>query len=46
MTNANDLHETKTHGQLSFPYAVYKSDIPRDMRSFPCIGMTMRKLYI
>ena len=35
MTNANDLHETKTHGQLSFPYAVYKSDIPRDMRSFP-----------
>lgn len=33
MTNAHELHETKTHGQLSFPYAVYESDIPKNIRA-------------
>ena len=29
------MHETKTHGTISFPYAVYKVDIPDCIRSFP-----------
>lgn len=29
------FHETKTHGQIAFPYTVYKGDIPRYIHSFP-----------
>ena len=29
------MHETKIHGKISFPYAVYWVGIPRCLRSFP-----------
>lgn len=33
--NSQVMHETKTHGRLTFPYAVYKSVIPQYLSSFP-----------
>ncbi|MDE7108256.1 MAG: AraC family ligand binding domain-containing protein, partial [Clostridiales bacterium] len=29
------FHETKTHGQIEFPFAVYKGNIPEYIHSFP-----------
>ncbi|MDE6200722.1 MAG: AraC family transcriptional regulator [Clostridiales bacterium] len=29
------FHETKTHGQIEFPFTVYKGDIPQYIHSFP-----------
>lgn len=29
------LHETKTHGKLTFPYMVYRGQIPEYIQSFP-----------
>lgn len=29
------FHETKTHGQIEFPYTVYRGDIPKFIHSFP-----------
>lgn len=29
------FYETKQHGQIAFPYTVYKGDIPRYIHSFP-----------
>ena len=29
------FHETKTHGQIEFPYTVYKGDIPGFIHAFP-----------
>lgn len=29
------MHETKTHGKLSFPYIVYRGNIPEYMRTYP-----------
>lgn len=29
------MHETKTHGKLSFPYTVYRGIIPEYIRSYP-----------
>ena len=29
------MHETKTHGKLSFPYIVYRGNIPEYMHSYP-----------
>lgn len=33
--NVETMHETKTHGTLAFPYAVYKGNIPEYIKSFP-----------
>lgn len=33
--NGQVMHETKTHGRLTFPYTVYKSVIPQYFSSFP-----------
>lgn len=31
----NEIHETKTHGKLSFPYIVYRGNLPEYIRSYP-----------
>lgn len=33
--NDTVMHETKTHGKLSFPYIVYRGRIPEYIRSYP-----------
>ena len=29
------LHETKTHGKLSFPYIIYRGNIPEYLHAYP-----------
>ncbi|MDO5519054.1 MAG: AraC family transcriptional regulator [bacterium] len=32
---SNSIHETKTHGQLTFPYIIYRGNIPKYLSSYP-----------